>query len=255
MFGSLIRNPHPGPAVDPKNPDPAQLYQQQLGANQLHILSLLPIPQVELADDEKQSIQIYQMASLVLGPAAVAPMVCSEDCPSPFKSTCPLARIGKAPVGDRCPFEQQYVGERFIGWLNELGRTLEDLCESERSAITTLVTLDLQERRCAAILAAAENAQLTSKSVTDVDVNTGTPIAWEQVIHQNAVRMNEIIDKRRALLRDLELTSEMKTKRLKALGQVQKSVAGKDFASRSSDISDKVRKALRGEPQVVTISS
>jgi hypothetical protein len=216
-------------------------------------MKLLPIAEIELAADELEQVQIYQMANLVLGPAAAAPMICEPNCPNPFRSVCPLAQAHKAPLGQRCPFEQQYIGERFIGWLNEIGRTLEDLLESERSAITTLVTLDLQERRCSAILAEAQNAQLTSRSVRDVDASTGMPIAWEDVVHLNAERMNQIIDKRRAILRDLELTPEMKTRRTKALGQVNKSIAGKDFASRSSEITDKVRKALRGEAQVVDI--
>ena len=88
--------------------------------------------------------------------------------------------------------------------MSEIGRTLEDLVESERSSITTLVTLDLQERRCNMILADAQNAQLTSRAVRDVDAETGTPLCWEDVIHANAARLNEIIDKRRMILRDLE---------------------------------------------------
>jgi hypothetical protein len=227
-------------------------YRAALGRNQLALIRLLPVAAVELSSCEQEAVQVYQMASLVLGPVAQAPMICSDDCPPAFKIPCPLARIGRHPVGERCPFEQQYVSERFLSWMYELDRTLETLMESERSSITTLVMLDLQERRCNAILAQAAAAELSSKSVRDTDYN-GKPIAWEDVVHVNAERLNEIIDKRRVMLKDLELTREMATKRQKMLGQL-KPGGESSLATRQSDRADAIRRVLHAEPVVVDLS-
>jgi hypothetical protein len=76
-------------------------------------------------------------------------------------------------------------------------------------------------------------------------------LCWEDVVHANALRLNEVIDKRRMILRDMELTPEMQTKRKKALGNLKP--AGADLASRQSDNADKLRRAMRGEPTVVDI--
>jgi hypothetical protein len=228
-----------------------QAYLARLALSQVKILALLPIAKIALTETEQQAARTYQLAHLILGPAAAAPMLCSKKCPDPFRIVCPLAKVGKEPIGQRCPFEQQYVAERFLAWMNDLGRTLDDLLEMERSAITTLVTLDLQEKRCNAILADAQNATLTSRAVRDVDATSGVPLCWEDVVHANALRLNEVIDKRRMILRDMELTPEMQTKRKKALGNLKP--AGADLASRQSDNADKLRRAMRGEPAVVDI--
>jgi hypothetical protein len=183
--------------------------------------------------------------------------VCSSDLKKERKkNACPLVQINRQPVGERCPFEQQYVQERFLGWMQELGRTLEDLLESERAAIATLSVLDLQERRCTAILAWAENARLVSRSVRDIDLETGRPLAWEDVIHVNAQRMNEISVQRRGLLKDLELTPEAKTRRLKALSSLKggsTQIGG--FASRQSDKADKIRLAQQSQiKEIINVS-
>jgi hypothetical protein len=250
MFGSLVKSIQPYQS-EKERLDPVRQWREQVASDQLEVMRLLPIVEIHLAPTDRERIQNYQMANLVLGPAASAPMTCEENCP--FHLQCPLAMAQQAPYGERCPFEQQYVVERFMGWMTELGRTLAELLESERSAITSLVILDLQEKRCAQVLSMAQNAMLITKNVRDVDVQSGTPIAWDEVVHANAERMNQIIDKRRAILRDLELTPEMQTKRKKALGLIDKGQTMKDLASRQSDNSDKIRRALRGEVQVVDI--
>lgn len=251
MFGTLVKSIQPYQS-EKERLDPVRQWREQLGADQLAVMRLLPIVEIELAQSDLERIQNFQMANLVLGPAASAPMVCEENCP--FHQNCPLAQVQRAPYGERCPFEQQYVVERFMGWMTELGRNLNELLESERSAITSLVILDLQEKRCAQVLAEAQNATLVTKNVRDVDVQSGTAIAWDEVVSANAERMNQIIDKRRAILRDLELTSEMQTKRKKALGLIDKGQSMRDLASRQSDNSDKIRRALRGEVVVVDIN-
>ena len=231
---------------------PEQEYRLRLALDQKRILQTLPIAKINLTSNEKSAAELYHQAYVLLGPVAAAPMVCSKKCPNAFRSVCPLAMIGKEPINQRCPFEQQYVQERFIAWMNDLGYSLGDLPEAERSYIATLVTLDLHEKRCNAILAEAENAILTTRAVRDVDAESGLPICWEDVVHANAVHLNEIIDKRRMLLRDLELTPEMQTKKKKALGQL-KPGNGSDLASRQSDNADKLRRAMKPPAATVDI--
>jgi hypothetical protein len=246
---SIVRQPPP--RSDTKEAEEVEAYLQDLAQDQLRLIQLLPVAQIALTENETQQIQVFQAAQLVLGPAATAPMTCSEKCPTPIRSNCLLAQFGKEPIGKKCPYEQQYIGQRFISWMQELGRTISTLLESERSAISTLLMLDLQERRCNQILSDAENARLTSQSVRDADFN-GKPIAWEDVIHANTLRLDSIAIQRRQILRDLELTPEMKTKRQKALGQM-KQTPGDLLANRQAETAEKVRRALRGEPLTIDV--
>ena len=217
-----------------------------LQKNQLKLTSLLPIAAVELTAPQQVAARSYQMAQLVLGPAASTPMLCAKTCPTPFRSVCMLAQIGKEPIGQRCPWEQQYAVDRMIGWMSEIGRTFADIMESERSMLQSLVTIDIQERRCNMILADAGNAQLTSRAIRDVDVETGTPLCWEDVIHANAELMDNLTTRRRMLLKDLELTPEAQTRRKKSLGLLKQG-GGRSLANRQSESNDRLRRAMRGE--------
>lgn len=240
IFGdvTLFQNP---PAHTPAELSIAQ----ETRAGFLKLSSLLPIPNIELTRDEQQRVSQYQEARLILGSAGSAPMVCAGfDCP--FASRCPLVQINKAPVKQICPFESHYVIERFHSWMSELGRTIDTLTESERVTIANLVYLDLQEQRCNQALSEAKNALMATRTVRDVDINTGQPVCWEDIIHINAQRLDSIIISRRMLMKDFELTPEQKTKRLKWLGQKD----GLDFASRMADKGDKLRRALRRETVV-----
>jgi hypothetical protein len=203
---------------------PERDYLARLALDQKRILQTLPIAKIKLSSNEKSAAELYQQAFVLLGPVAAAPMVCSKQCPN---AVCPLAMIGKEPIGDRCPFEQQYVQERFLAWMDNLGLTFDDISETERSNIATLVTLDLHEKRCNDILAEPQNATLTTRAGRAA-----------------AVRLNEIIAQRRGILRDMELTPEMQTKKKKALGRL-KPGNGLDLASRMSANADKLRRAMQ----------
>jgi hypothetical protein len=135
--------------------------------------------------------------------------------------------MGKEPAGQPCPLEEQYVRRRFGAWMRALGGAFDDISETARSHIATLATLDLQERRCNAILAEAPNAAFATRAG-----------------RVNAARLYKIIGKRRRILRDLELTPEMQTKKKKALGRL-KPGNGSDMASRMSANADKLRRAMK----------
>ena len=231
---------------------PEQDYQLRRNLDEQNVLLYLPVAKINLTPAEQSACESFYLGQRHLGPVAAAPMVCSKQCDTAFRSVCPLAMIGKEPVGQRCPFEQQYVQERFLAWMGNLGYTLSDLPEPHRSSISSLVTLDLHEKRCNAILAEAQNAILTTRAVRDVDAESGVPICWEDIIHANAEHITQIIDKRRGILRDMELTPEMQTKKKKALGQL-KPGNGSDLASRQSDNADKLRRAMKPAAMIVEI--
>jgi hypothetical protein len=217
-----------------------------LQKDRLKLTSLLPIAAVELTPSQQDLARSYQTAQRILGPAASSPMLCAKACPTPFRSVCMLAQIGKEPIGQRCPWEQQYAMDCMIEWMSEIGRTFDDILASERSMLQRLVTIDIQDRRCNMILADAENAKLTSRAVRDVDVETGTPLCWEDVIHANAEQQDKLTTQRRMILKDLELTPEAQTRRKKSLGLLKQG-SGRSLANRQSESRDRLQRAMRGE--------
>ena len=199
---------------------------------------MLPTGSLELTVEEALAVQRHQQALYILGGAAAAPMVCADGCPTAFR--CPLARVHKAPTGRDCPFEVDYVRMRFAAWLAELGITLDTMQESERSTAASLVWIDLQEQRCLAILSKAENADMTSRSVRDVNEN-GDIVCWEDVIHINRQILEGLHNQRRGLLKDFELTREAQTRKRKLDGPRP----GSDLSSRMADNLDKLRQVQR----------
>jgi len=196
---------------------------------------LLPLPTIQLTEEQALEVNRDQAATLLLDSAAKAPMRCSAGCY--FIPQCPLAQIKKHPIGKACPRESQYVVERFIAWMREFGRTQSTLLESERVAISQLVGLQVELLRIRAILAQPEHSNLQQRSVRDVNAQDGTPIAWEDQIHIAAQREDLIIVQMRMIMQSFELTPEMKTRRKKAL-QIRND---QDLATHQSSIYDKLR--------------
>lgn len=219
----------------PKGPSKAELRQKQ----QERLVQILPQPKVMLDDKQRADIEKYQEVINVLGPAGAAPMICSKQCPVPIRSTCPLAAIGQDPVGYPCPFETQLVVERYFGYLEDLDKTEEEATMAEKSLISSLVALDLQERRCNQALSYAENALMTALSVRNVDPKTGSPSAYEHIMHVNAQRLDEILERKKEILTALELTPEAQTRRLKHLSAI-KQATGSALATRLSKLREKV---------------
>lgn len=217
--------------------------------------SLLPTGSIDLTTEEKQKIQIYQEARLVLGSAGVAPMRCAGEgqqasaalpkgiAPCPIAGTCPLVKMKKAPIGEICPFEANYVVERFTGWMKELIKTEATLTETDRSSIAQLVVIDLQEQRCLSIMSEGKAAAMTDLAVKEVDLQTGEALSYEKIVHANMQIIQELRTARRMILDDMERTERAKTRRLK----IFQGKDGKDLASRQSANADKVRQAIDAE--------
>lgn len=229
------------PAVLFKQPEikPAPIAPVLPTSLQDRFAKLLPVSEGDLTPEEQKKVQVYQEARLVLGSAGVAPMRCAgETCP--IANTCPLVKIKKAPIGEICPFEANYVVERFSGWMMELNQDEQTLSETNRSSIAQLVVIDLQEQRCLSIMAEGKAASMTDLSVKEVDLQTGDALSYEKIVHANMQILQELRTARRMILDDMERTEKAKTRRLK----IMQGKTGKDLASRQSANADKIRIAF-----------
>lgn len=198
--------------------------------------ALLPTGNIELTPEEQKKVQVFQEARLVLGSAGVAPMRCAgEHCP--VANTCPLMKMTppKPPLGEICPFEANYVVERFVGWMRELEKEEATMTETERSSIAQLVVIDLQEQRCLTIMSEGKAASMTDMSVKEVDLQTGEALSYEKIVHANMQIIQELRTARRMILDDMERTERAKTRKLKTQGKM-----GKDLASRQSNTASMV---------------
>jgi len=198
-----------------------------------------------LTVDEKKALESYQTAMLVLGPAAGSVLLCpgnqdnlDQQDRCPYSAKCPLLRMNKAPENRLCPLEMKVTEERFSSWCRELKKEPDQLDESDRSAVSDLVWIDLQEQRCLHIVAKGEEARLTVINPKDVHPETLEPISWERVIHPNVELLAQLQNQRRLLLKDWMLTPEQKWKIARAEGKG----SGKDIASQQSAKADKLRR-------------
>ena len=234
LFRTIVTSPQlaPGPALLPDSAAPLPVLQTS------RIDAACRIPEIDLTNTEEDLVAAWMEPRLLLGPGYSSVMRCELTCPR--VATCPLAACHKAPAGRPCPLEVHFGRERFIGWCKDLGANPDDLAETERVAAGVLAGIDIKEQRCLDIVAIGEDARLTQLSVKDVDIATGRAICWETVIHQNIQLLDQLRAQRRQILRDWELTPEMKSKRNRG---IVKAVA--DLASRSADNSDKLRAAMK----------
>ena len=184
---------------------------------------------------------------LALGPAGAAPMECSVQCP--VRQSCELVQMNKAPDGLPCPFEVQFILDRFTAWLEELDRSVDELTASERAQVSTLVSLDLQERRCLQSLAKFNGGTMVQTIIRQANPKTGQPLAWEVAVHPLMERLDQIADTRRNILRDLELTPEMKTRKEKAaaLSRGKSALSGPNLADVHSRVRDVIVKQWKKE--------
>ena len=199
---------------------------------------ILPTGSIDLTVEQARRVQQHHQALIILGASGASPLQCAAGCPMAFR--CPLATMQKAPVGQACPFEVDYVRVRFSAWL---GGARPDARDStgvrtrgsfqpglHRHPGTTLSgdPVESRERRHGV------------RSVRDVDEN-GNVVCWEDVVHINRQILSDLTVQRRALLRDFELTPEAKTRKRKAEGPQP----GSDLSSRMADNLDKLRHAQR----------
>jgi len=220
---------------------------------ELNFDSLLPKPKnLKLTPDEVQELASFKASFVILGPAAGSVLVCpgnQEDTPPdqkcPYAAKCTLLRIKKAPQGELCPIERVITEQRFVAWCKRIGQDPTQLTEDARITVSELVWLDLQEQRCVNILSTGEAARLTQVNTTEAINFTGSdgtqqvlPLTWERVLHVNTIRLDNIQDRRRLILKDWMLTPEQQWKIKKAEGKAK----GNDLGSAQAARGDKLRK-------------
>lgn len=217
---------------------------------------LLPQTETSLTPSEAEQLGAFKASLVILGPAGGAVLTCpgnqenlTDDRKCPYFAKCPLLKAKKAPANALCPIERTLIEERFSAWCREIGQEPDELSEVNRMAVSELTWLDLQETRCQNILSSGEAARLTQVNVTEAvnytttgadgeQVQTVLPLTWERVLHVNTERLDNIMDRRRMLLRDMMLTPEMKWKVARAEGRTK----GTDLGSQQAVLGDKLRK-------------
>jgi hypothetical protein len=212
------------------------------------LTTLLPGTSIELNEEEIAEVYAHQLATRVLGPAAGAVLVCPgnqcglpDEQKCPYFAKCPLLRMQKAPEGRLCPFEKDIVEQRFGDWCRELGAEPDQLSESQRAVVADLVWLDVQEQRCVNIMSSGKAARMTQINVKESHPETGEHLAWERVIHSNMELLDRVHTQRRLIMKDWELTPEMKTKKAKLEGKGK----GNDLSSQLSAKADRLRRITR----------
>jgi hypothetical protein len=205
---------------------------------------LLPIAPIPLTSSENERVQLLQNALVVLGPAGGSCLVCPgnqlgvpEQDRCPYSSKCELLKMQRAPEGQLCPIEANYIATRFSDWAKEINKNIDALTESERAFVSDITWIDTQALRCTSILSKGEASRLTQMNPKETHQDTLVPISWERVLHTNVVRLDLLVTQRRMLLKDWMLTPEQKAKKAKWEGRAK----GDDISTRQSATADKLR--------------
>ena len=214
--------------------------------------SLLPKPQnMALSTEQAGELASFEASFVILGPAAGTVMVCpgnqeglTDDKRCPYAAKCPLLKMKKAPEGALCPVERVLVEQRFSSWCRQANCEPDELPPPERSAIASLVWIDIQEQRCVNILSTGEAARLTQTNITESvnytgpgDQQVALPLAWERVLHINAELLARLQEQRMMILKNWQWTPLEKWKVAKAEGKAK----GTDLGSKQSSLGDKLR--------------
>jgi len=224
------------------------LYEASLNRSHKDLVQLLPDPVLPSLPNQKEAILRQHQLELLMGSAGSAILRCEAECP--FRTECAYFLSDAQPIGQLCPLELVLLRERFQNWLRELKCTFETISASERLAIGSLCSLEIELQRVRKILSRARNAEMDQLSVRDINVETGQPICWEHVIHIAAQREDQIMINIRMLMKDFELTPEQKTKRARALGIRDSN----NMASKQSSLYDKIQNRTR-QPAPITVES
>lgn len=219
--------------------------------------ALLPIScGSDLTEAEVADASRLQNALNILGPVGGGALICpgnqinlDDVNKCPYSAKCVLLRARKAPEGQLCPIEAEHITTTFKQWVSDFGKTSITLTAAERSVVSELVWLDLQEHRCASILSKGDAARMTQMNPKEVHPETLLPIAWERVIHANAELLDRISAKRRMLYKEWMINPEQKAKQ----ARWEKKGTGTDTASLQAAIAAKLRSLARSKTIIVTI--
>lgn len=208
--------------------------------------TLLPTSSGDLTNSELAKLQQFQTALVMIGQAAGGALVCpgnqvgvADHNKCPYAAKCELLKAHKAPSGELCPIEREVILARFAGWASTIGADQKRLREDQRSVISELVWIDVQEQRCANILSRGESSLLTQINVKDSNPESGEWISWERVIHANSLLLESLHTRKRMIMKEWMLTPEQKFKAARAMGKLGSSEdIGKKLSARADRLND-----------------
>lgn len=177
---------------------------------------------------EKARHDQFTQALNILGQAASGALVCpgnqegvADTSLCPYAAKCELLKAHKAPQGELCPIERDYILSRYKGQCESINRMPGMLREDERSYVSEMVWIDVEELRCTSIVSrGSEASRLSQINVKDTNPETGEMLSWERVVHANITRLDQLSVRRRMLLRDWMKTPEQKAKLARWMGKL-----------------------------------
>lgn len=189
--------------------------------------NLVPIDELkekgvwQLSEQGRRAKQIaMHMNNMKNGLYASIPIRCKGDnCP--YIDSCPIYRLGEAPVGELCPVEISTIEQLAEKYIEELEIEPSDMIDI--SMIRDVVDMDISIMRCNKKL--ATDADIVQQVIVGVNED-GDPFRKPEVHKAYELQMR-LIKQRRKLLEDLHGTRKEKAK---------------DDRSKSFDISEYIAK-------------
>ena len=171
---------------------------------------------IKLTPEEELRVKksLSRSRTSIVGSSA---MICSgNQCP--FRNECPLAQIGKTPIGKQCPIELELLAQWTQQFMHEFGVEMDNF--TELGLITELAECNLYERRTNLHMANT-SPTMTILDVIGVDAK-GNAIEGESISKSWEIK-ERIKNRRDKILKSLMATRDAKVK-LKAIQTNQQQV-------------------------------
>lgn len=132
------------PSIDTVFPEPTgSLVPDKYYTGGLFPLLSRYLPEELQLTSEEQKTVVKGFQKKFTGLSSSVPIKCYEKCP--FKDSCPLAKIGKAPVGHNCPIEAAMLDLHTKRYLDEFKVEADNF--SEVTTMTMLAATHVMEMR------------------------------------------------------------------------------------------------------------
>lgn len=179
----------------------------------------------ELNDGEKNLLRQH-FANLKTGLFTQTPMKCPGAMECKYASNCPLAEMGKEPVGDPCPIEKEMYINNVKAYMDQF--EIDPISNySQYKIILDLARQEVYQKRVIELLGDPEYGGLLREYVIGIDQN-GSPISSEE-INKLFTLLDRVDAKIHRLLKMLVATPQEQYKRDAAL----KLVKDQDGAAKS----------------------
>lgn len=165
-----------------------------------------------LTDDEKKVVdKAYRKWKD--GFYSSVPMICQNDnCPAPFRMSCPYHQLGKAPTNEQCPVELDLMINHIEKYAEEFNLNPE--LHSELILLTELAECIIYEDRATKILAAPDANQFLL--VEDRFTNAGD-VYTQTGLHPVMIVKDKMKARRMKILESLLGTRKEKARVIKTI--------------------------------------